>query len=119
MANDRFDVQHRGDESRYVLLDASSEVDAPTVIGEEQYVDVVDGDDTERVMFHTVVSSEYGGQGLASLLVRHAVEHSIAEGAIVVPVCPFVAKWFEKHTEYASHVTAPTTKHLEAIQSNE
>lgn len=119
MTDGRFDVQHRDDEQRYVLLDRAPEGGEPVVIGEEQYVDVVNDGTIERVMFHTVVAPEYGGQGLASVLVRRAIEHSIAAGATVVPVCPYVAKWLEKHDEFAEQVVTPTPAHLEAISATQ
>jgi len=98
-------VQHRPHEQRYVLLDDEAE------IGEEKYVDAGD----ERVLFHTVVSEDHAGKGLASVLVRGAVDDLIASGLKVVPVCPYVKAWLPKHPEYADHVVAPTRAHVRAI----
>ncbi|NUR98443.1 MAG: N-acetyltransferase [Kribbellaceae bacterium] len=112
MTDERFEVQSRPDESRYVLIDHEA---ADQVIGEEDYVDVESGDGVQRVLFHTGVSDEYSGQGLASVLVRAAVEDVIAHGYTIVPVCPYVAAWLPKHPEYASHVLKPHPQHLRAV----
>ena len=98
-------VDHRPDERRYVLLDGETE------IGEEKYVDTGD----QRVLFHTFVSKDYSGQGLASVLVRGVIDDLIASVDKVVPVCPYVKAWLPKHPEYADHVVEPTRAHLRAI----
>ena len=98
-------VIDRPEELRYVLLDGDTE------IGEESYVDA----DGERIVFHTFVSEDYAGQGLASQLVRAVVDDIVERGMKVVPVCPYVKAWLPKHPEYAAHVVAPTRAHLRAI----
>src|SRR5690606_25784523 len=105
MSDDRFEVQHLADESRFVLIDREAEGGAQ-VIGEERYLDVDGADDStspdarrERILLHTVVAPEYGGQGLASVLVKAVVEETIAAELAVVGVCPYVAKWLPKHPE--------------------
>lgn len=115
MATERFDVQHHPDESRYVLVDHGEDGSQNTEIGVEQYVDM-DGA-AERVFFHTLVSEDYSGQGLASLLVRAAVDDAIASGRAIVPVCPYVARWLPKHPEYADHVVQPAAAHLDAVRA--
>ncbi|GAA1594456.1 MULTISPECIES: GNAT family N-acetyltransferase [Kribbella] len=111
MTDQRFEVQNRPGESRYVLIDTES----GEVIGEEDYVDV----ENQRVLFHTGVSDAYSGQGLASQLVRAAVDDVIANGYAIVPVCPYVAAWLPKHPEYADHVTKPRPEHLKAVAAHE
>ncbi|WP_447007603.1 GNAT family N-acetyltransferase [Saccharothrix isguenensis] len=46
---------------------------------------------------HTEVGIE--GEGLGSKLVRHALEDVRAKGLTVVPQCPFVRGYLEKHPE--------------------
>ncbi|ROP36358.1 GNAT family N-acetyltransferase [Saccharothrix texasensis] len=46
---------------------------------------------------HTEVAVE--GKGLGSRLVRHALEDVRAKGLAVVPECPFVRGYLEKHPE--------------------
>lgn len=127
MSDDRFEVQRLADESRFVLIDTEAEGGA-RVIGEERYLDVDgaggsgaagdpdgSGGRRERILFHTVVSPDYGGQGLASVLVKAVVDETVAAGLAVVGVCPYVAKWLPKHPEYAIHAVAPTQAHLDAL----
>ncbi|WBL19192.1 GNAT family N-acetyltransferase [Citricoccus sp. NR2] len=81
------------------------------------YVDHEAADGTvERIFPHTTVQEEYAGQGLASVLVRGALEATIAAGARIVPVCPYVKGWIEKHPDFASHVVAPTPTHLQLLR---
>ena len=116
MTNTRFEVQDRPEESRYVLIDRGADGSAQDVIGEESYVDVDAGGAVQRVLFHTGVSEDYAGQGLASVLVRAAVEDVIGAGYAVVPVCPYVAAWLPKHPEYSSSVVKPTVVHFRAVK---
>lgn len=128
--SERFIVEHRAQESRYVLLDrGTSEASNTTgpaadsaaqLIGEASYVTTDFGTTTgarpQRVFYHTHVDEAYSGQGLASVLVQAAVDDAIAAGFDIVPVCPYVARWFTKHTEYADRVAKVTSRHLAAIE---
>lgn len=109
MSDPRFTVENRPDEQRYVLIGHEA---ADAVIGEEAYVDV----DDDRVLFHTFVSDDYGGQGLASRLVTEVLDDLIAQGKHLVPVCPYVKAWLPKHHEYDEHVVQPTRTHLQAVR---
>ena len=46
---------------------------------------------------HTVVPPEARGGGVASALVRAAVEHARAHDLKLVATCPYVAAWLERH----------------------
>ncbi len=55
---------------------------------------------------HTGVDDAYQGQGLASILVRGALDDIRATGDLrVVPLCPYAAGWIEKHPDYAGLTT--------------
>src|SRR5690606_2721867 len=112
VTDDRFEVRHEPERSRYVLLDGEAE------IGEERYLDVDGADRPERILHHTLVTEEYEGQGLASRLVQEVVEDTIAAGRAVVPVCPYVARWMTKHSEFAAHVIEPTPEHRAALKAS-
>ncbi|NNM46757.1 GNAT family N-acetyltransferase [Knoellia koreensis] len=116
MAIERFEVQHHPEESRYVLVDHGEDGTGDKEIGEELYTDIDEGGKPERILFHTAVSEEYAGQGLASDLVQTVVDDVIAGGRAVVPVCPYVAKWLPRHPEYAANVVQPTKAHLDAVR---
>ncbi len=50
--------------------------------------------------YHTHIEDEYVGSGVGSNLVRFALEDVHANGGSIVPLCPFVAGWLERHPEY-------------------
>ncbi len=52
-----------------------------------------------RVFTHTGVRDEHEGQGFAGKLARLALDDARAEGLLVVPLCPFVAGYLEKHPD--------------------
>ena len=55
----------------------------------------------DRVIFrHTEISDAYEGRGLGSKLVQGALDAARAAGHAVVPLCPFVASYIERHPEY-------------------
>jgi len=115
---DRYEIQHRPDRSRYVLLGHGDDGAESQTIGEELYKDVVRDTGRERIFYHTEVAESYSGQGLASKLVRRVVDDAVAAGYVIVPVCPYVAAWLSRHSEYADHVVQPTREHIRAIRSN-
>jgi uncharacterized protein len=49
---------------------------------------------------HTVVFPEAQGAGAASALVRHSLDEARARGQRVRPLCPYYARWIERHPEY-------------------
>ncbi|QZY53521.1 N-acetyltransferase [Leucobacter tenebrionis] len=118
-------MEKQTERGRYVLIDKRPEANAaadapgPVEIGEEAYVDVTDDEGRiERVFYHTGVSKDYAGQGLASTLVRTAVDDAIVDGARIVPVCPYVKSWLRKHPDYAEHLVEPREDHIRAITSS-
>lgn len=115
MSYTRFVVEFRADELRYALIDRGEDGSESLVSGEESIVDFAGSDAIERVFYHTEVSKDYSGQGLASLLVNDAVDDAIAQGMRIVPVCPYVVTWFDRHPEYAEHRITATPAHLRAI----
>lgn len=58
--------------------------------------------DGDRLHFtHTVVPPELRGRGIAEQLVRTALADARAGGRKVVPECSYVAKFIERHREFA------------------
>lgn len=55
-------------------------------------------------LLHTEVPKEREGEGIGSRLVRHALDAARAAGERVVPLCPFVGSYIERHPEYAELV---------------
>jgi predicted GNAT family acetyltransferase len=55
-------------------------------------------------MTHTEVPEEFEGKGVASALARTALDWARQENLKVVPRCPFVKKYLERHPEYSNLV---------------
>ena len=49
-----------------------------------------------------------GGHGLGGTLVRGALDDVRARGGSVVPLCPFVRGWIDRHPEYQDLLSAPS-----------
>jgi predicted GNAT family acetyltransferase len=49
---------------------------------------------------HTEVDDAFAGQGLASKLVKAALEEMRARGTSVLPYCPYVRRYISRHHEY-------------------
>jgi uncharacterized protein len=49
---------------------------------------------------HTEVDDRYEGQGLGSALVRGLLDDMRERGTQVLPYCPFVKSYIERHPEY-------------------
>jgi predicted GNAT family acetyltransferase len=60
------------------------------------YVDRPDG----RAFVHTEIDPAFEGRGLAARLVRHAMDAEAAAGRAVVPECPYVRHWLERHPDH-------------------
>jgi len=59
---------------------------------------------TTIALVHTEVPEELQGQGIGSSLVRGALAHAREAGLKVLPYCPFVAAYLERHPEYSDIV---------------
>lgn len=73
-------------------------------------LEAVDGDDVlgvivyERTgevidLIHTVVEPSAKGRGVGSALARGAFDHARENGLSVIPTCPFISSWVERHPE--------------------
>lgn len=54
---------------------------------------------------HTEIDQTYSGQGLASQLIRHALDDARRQGLWVQPFCPFVRGFIAKHSDYLDLVS--------------
>lgn len=91
-------VRHRPEASRYELV-----VDG-SAVGFVAYVR-----DREAVTFvHTEIDDAYEGQGLASVLVRGALDDARSGQARQLRnTCPFISTWLSRHPEYEDVLDAP------------
>ena len=53
---------------------------------------------------HTLVPAELEGRGVGSALAKTALDHARARGLSVVPRCPFIRSYIDRHEEYQSLV---------------
>ena len=88
--HDSSTIEHQPERQRF-----STHVD-----GHEAVVDYRLVGDT-LVITHTVVPQAIGGRGIASALVRAAVDHARAQGLRVQPACSYADTWLRRHPEYA------------------
>jgi predicted GNAT family acetyltransferase len=51
-------------------------------------------------LVHTEIDDAYEGQGLGGTLARGALDLVRAGGGKVVPSCPFIKGWIDKHEDY-------------------
>ncbi|MFI2711561.1 GNAT family N-acetyltransferase [Micromonospora sp. NPDC018662] len=56
------------------------------------------------VFTHTEVDDRYQGQGVGAALIRGTLDQVRARGGRVVPRCPFMATFIERHPDYADLV---------------
>lgn len=84
------EIEHRPEESRFVALVAGSEAELTYRKVNEKTVDYD----------HTYVPPEARGGGIAGKLVRVALDWARKEGYNVIPGCPFVGDFLDRHPEY-------------------
>jgi predicted GNAT family acetyltransferase len=54
-----------------------------------------------RISFiHTEIDDAFAGHGLGGKLVRAALDAARTRGLAVIPLCPFVRSWIQKHEDY-------------------
>jgi predicted GNAT family acetyltransferase len=71
-----------------------------TVDGELAVLAAYHDHQSRRTFTHTETQDGYEGQGLASRLVRVALDDAKERGLKINPVCPFVRGWLARHPEY-------------------
>jgi len=49
---------------------------------------------------HTEIDARFEGRGLGSVLVRGALDAAREQGLSVLPYCPFVRRYIQRHPEY-------------------
>jgi predicted GNAT family acetyltransferase len=96
MANDEIDVRFDSDGRRFeVFLDGLK-------AGHVRFRDEAG----VRTFVHTQIDPEFEGKGLGGELIRAAFDQTRAAGLRVIPECPFVKSFIEKHPEYGELVAA-------------
>ena len=71
------------------------------LVGEEHVGELIyRARDSVVTLIHTEVAPQYEGHGLGEQLVAFALDDIRARGLRIVPLCPFVAAYLRRHTEY-------------------
>jgi predicted GNAT family acetyltransferase len=65
-------------------------------VGLAEYLD----HEGRRIFTHTEVDDAFEGRGLATILVRRALETTRDAGLRIVAVCPMVAAYVDKHHDF-------------------
>jgi predicted GNAT family acetyltransferase len=87
-------VQHRESGKRFTARTGSGIAFISYERPDEQTIDLQ----------HTVVPEADRGQGVGAALVEAAFSHASENGLRVIPTCPFVKAWLEKHPEHQDAV---------------
>ena len=72
------------------------------------YVGVIDyrRDGNQLILPHVGVPPTLEGRGIAGILTRDTLDWARESGMTVVPVCPYVVAWVQRHPEYADLIAA-------------
>jgi predicted GNAT family acetyltransferase len=58
-----------------------------------------------RSFMHTIIDEKFRGQGLASTLVKQALDETRNDGLLVEPYCPFTRRYIKEHPDYLDLVS--------------
>jgi uncharacterized protein len=89
-------ISHEPDNRRFVM----------PVEGSLAVLDYERRDDGTLVYQRVYVPPPLRGRGLASQLTAYALDYALAARVGVVPQCPFVADFVERHPKYRSLIRA-------------
>ena len=87
------EIVDNGGRGRFELADAP----------DQGYLEYRRSGDT-LTLVHTQVDDDLEGQGVGSALVREALAAGEEQGLTIVPQCPFVASWLERHPDRAAEL---------------
>lgn len=65
------------------------------------------------ILVHTEIDGGFEGRGLGSKLATGVLDDIRSRGLMVVPLCPFMASYIERHPEYGDLVDAAALAALE------
>jgi hypothetical protein len=65
-------------------------------------------------LIHTEIDPARKGEGVGTLLVKAALDTARAEGLALLPYCPFVQGFIDRHREYLDLVPGGATRQVRA-----
>jgi predicted GNAT family acetyltransferase len=66
-------------------------------------------------LIHTEVPRELEGKGVGGAIVLKALQYAKDNGYEIVPLCPFVQTWLERHKEWKTIVSADAGRFLDKL----
>lgn len=97
------DIKIASVETDHGGLFVATSVETGDLVGQMTFVQ--ENDHLIRVD-HTLVESEYEGQGVAGKLTRHMIDYAHQKQLRVIPECSYVQVYFERHTEDVNEIWA-------------
>lgn len=94
MSDSEIEIRDNPTEGRYELL----------VDGEQAGFAEYRDREGRRIFVHTVVDEAYAGRGLGNRLAKGVIDDALERGLHVVPRCPFIRAWLERHPDYAQRL---------------
>ena len=67
----------------------------------------------QRIFHHTEIGQSHRGEGLSTVLIERALADATAAGMRVVPVCPAVKAYLDKHDQFADAVDPVTDETMD------
>jgi uncharacterized protein len=72
-----------------------------------------------HVFVHTKIDPSYSGMGVGSTLIRETLDDVRSQGSKIVPICPFVASFVQRHPEYLDMVDRELWKRIRATEPSD
>ncbi len=69
--------------------------------------------DGQRIFHHTEINKAHRGEGLSTVLIERALADAVAAGKRIVPVCPAVKAYLDKHDGFAASVDPVTDETMD------
>lgn len=86
-------------ESMDVMHDEARNLFRVEAEGHTAYVEYAVHDGALDIL-HTIVPSEIGGKGIASVLVKAAYDYALEHGLKPLATCSYAVVWLQRHPEY-------------------
>lgn len=80
------------------------------VDGEEAGYVKFEESDTHIAFTHTEVYEAFQGKGVGSDLVAEVLADAVARDRIIIPLCPYVARYLERHDVEGAQIEWPDKK---------
>lgn len=91
----KLDIKQNTQENRF-------EVDVEGKLAVVEYMDRPD----KIVFTHTEVPVGLEGKGVGSALAKHVLDYAKKQGKKVLPLCPFIKAYIQRHPEYKDNLVA-------------